>query len=228
MNICTFFLSRIIYEKSSYICIPTVGMFNLLTMTEKLSRDIRVNTIVTASVEEFLENGYAATSMDAIAKRAGISKGGLYHHFRNKDQILLYANRVFSAPVENMMLELDSASDKVSGLEIYIRDYIRYWNEHRRELQFFFLSMNKAFSDPMMLDSFKDYFHQECAFFKNIYLTGRQRGQFEFSDADTIVVPLISALDGSLAYLLIDEKLTADTLTDYFCKQFVHPYIPSK
>jgi len=199
-----------------------------LTMTEKLSREIRVNSIVTAAVEEFLEKGYTSTSMDAIAKRAGISKGGLYHHFRNKDEILLFANGVFMAPVEKMMQELDSSTDKAAGLAKYIGDYIRYWEDHRRELQFFFLSMNKAFTDPWMLGSFKEYFHQECSFFRSVYLTGRELGQFEFQDADHIVIPFISALDGSLAYLLIDEGLTAETLIGYFCKQFIDPYISSK
>ncbi|WTW92435.1 TetR/AcrR family transcriptional regulator [Streptomycetaceae bacterium NBC_01309] len=35
----------------------------------------------------FAEDGYAATSLDAVCERAGVSKGALYHHFRNKEAL---------------------------------------------------------------------------------------------------------------------------------------------
>ncbi|TCP48512.1 TetR family transcriptional regulator [Tamaricihabitans halophyticus] len=35
--------------------------------------------------ERFVEQGYAATAIDDIVRRAGIAKGALYHHFSGKD-----------------------------------------------------------------------------------------------------------------------------------------------
>lgn len=40
-----------------------------------------------AAYELFLEQGYSATSMRQIAKRAGIALGGIYNHFAGKDEI---------------------------------------------------------------------------------------------------------------------------------------------
>lgn len=37
----------------------------------------------------FAENGYAACSMDAIAQAAGLSKGGLYAHFKSKEELFM-------------------------------------------------------------------------------------------------------------------------------------------
>ena len=56
-------------------------------MTQNLSKDQRISSILDAAIEEFLEKGYERASMEAIAKRAGLSKGGLYHHFINKDEV---------------------------------------------------------------------------------------------------------------------------------------------
>ena len=44
--------------------------------------------IIEACGEVFKESGYRATTMKAVAERAGISQRGLVHHFRNKEELL--------------------------------------------------------------------------------------------------------------------------------------------
>lgn len=46
--------------------------------------------ILTASIDEFGENGYEKGSTDKIIKRAGISKGGLYEYISTKAELFLY------------------------------------------------------------------------------------------------------------------------------------------
>ena len=43
------------------------------------------------AIKLFAKNGYATTSLQDIAKEAGISKAGLYHYFETKEDILYYA-----------------------------------------------------------------------------------------------------------------------------------------
>jgi AcrR family transcriptional regulator len=40
-----------------------------------------------AAIRLFLEQGYHATSMRQIAKRAGLALGGIYNHFSSKDEL---------------------------------------------------------------------------------------------------------------------------------------------
>ncbi len=40
-----------------------------------------------AAIELFMEQGYHATSMRQIAERADLALGGIYNHFRSKDEI---------------------------------------------------------------------------------------------------------------------------------------------
>ena len=44
--------------------------------------------IIEACLEVFTESGYRATTMKAVAERAGISQRGLVHHFRDKEELL--------------------------------------------------------------------------------------------------------------------------------------------
>src|ERR1700759_4751989 len=43
--------------------------------------------IVDAAMEEFVARGFAATRLDDIAKRAGVAKGTIYLHFKDKESM---------------------------------------------------------------------------------------------------------------------------------------------
>ena len=55
---------------------------------EKLKKgEVTRQTIEDAAIELFMEQGYHATSMRQIAKRANLALGGIYNHFKSKDEI---------------------------------------------------------------------------------------------------------------------------------------------
>jgi AcrR family transcriptional regulator len=61
----------------------------------------------------FGKKGYAATSVDEVVRAAGVTKGALYHHFRDKDDL-------FHAVVEQVKVDVtaaaaDSFFDESSG-----------------------------------------------------------------------------------------------------------------
>jgi AcrR family transcriptional regulator len=58
----------------------------------------KAEQILKGAMPEFLRNGYDCTSMDKIAKSAGVSKQTLYSHFRDKDGL-------FTALVERIASE---------------------------------------------------------------------------------------------------------------------------
>lgn len=45
-------------------------------------------TILRAAEQLFCQRGYEATSMQEIVQLSGISKGGIYHHFASKEEIM--------------------------------------------------------------------------------------------------------------------------------------------
>jgi TetR/AcrR family transcriptional regulator, mexJK operon transcriptional repressor len=54
---------------------------------EDLAANPKVRQIVEAARRLFMADGYGATSMDAIARDAGVSKATLYSHFTNKAEL---------------------------------------------------------------------------------------------------------------------------------------------
>lgn len=56
------------------------------TLRERQAEATR-QLLVSVARELFTEQGYAATSIEEIIKRAGVARGALYHHFPGKDAL---------------------------------------------------------------------------------------------------------------------------------------------
>lgn len=68
-------------------------------------KEARPQELLAAALDLFVERGFAATRLDDVASRAGVSKGTLYLYFANKEEL-------FKAVVrENMLPALDEAED---------------------------------------------------------------------------------------------------------------------
>jgi len=56
-------------------------------MTPRLSAPERRKTIIAAALRLFAERGYAAASVDDIAREAGINVAVIYSHFKSKEEL---------------------------------------------------------------------------------------------------------------------------------------------
>ncbi|SHK12175.1 TetR/AcrR family transcriptional regulator [Paramaledivibacter caminithermalis] len=50
----------------------------------------RKDKLIDAAIDEFIEKSFDDASLNNILKRAGISKGSFYYHFKNKQDLYLY------------------------------------------------------------------------------------------------------------------------------------------
>lgn len=189
-------------------------------MTRNEPREIRTAQIIDAAVEEFVEKGYEGASMESIARRAKLTKGGLYHHFNSKDEILLEANSRYMEPVHLMRRRARSAKSPVRGLKTYIREYLAHWAVHPRELVFTFLSLAKALSTVEMWPVMEEYFEDTVGFYEALFTKGIENGEFAPHESRARAVALACALDGIAAYPVmcpsVKPEKTARQLIDVF------------
>jgi AcrR family transcriptional regulator len=89
-------------------------------------------SLVVAARELFGERGYAATSVEEIVRAAGVTKGALYHHFVDKDDL-------FRAVVEDVKGEVTAevgeqflaAADEPDALDTVTRGCLAFIDAHR-------------------------------------------------------------------------------------------------
>ena len=194
-------------------------------MTIKKPKQERIGEIIQSAVDEFLEKGYNATSMEAIARRAGVSKGGLYHHFSSKDEILLYANQKLNEPVAMIMQEAALNSSASQGLSWYIENYLEYWLHHKREMVFYMLSYVKLLDNPSLGEMYKSYTERTIAFFRDIYQRGIDSGEFVSHSADNSAITFMAAIDGIVMYLMMDSSLELGKVVSIFKERFIHRWL---
>jgi AcrR family transcriptional regulator len=192
-------------------------------MSQKLPRELRIETLLNAAVEEFLIKGFDGASVDTIAKRAGVSKGGFYHHFPNKETLLMETNRKLSEPIEEMAKRASRCESAVSGLKGFIREYLSYWIDHPREMSFLFLSMSKAFESEILMTYYKEYVAAETGFFVGMFSRAVEKGELALDDPEVYGVSLMGALDGMISYQVIHPEEDIEALSSRLEKIWLAP-----
>lgn len=92
----------------------------------KRRKDARPEEIVTAALEEFVERGFAATRLEDVARRAGVTKGTLYLYFKNKEALFKAVVRQTIVPVIAQG-ELTAQSFTGSARELLEQLVREYW-----------------------------------------------------------------------------------------------------
>ncbi|MCU0589651.1 MAG: TetR/AcrR family transcriptional regulator [Syntrophobacteraceae bacterium] len=187
----------------------------------KKPREVRREEILTAAVNEFLDNGYEGASVDGIARRAELTKGGIYHHFRSKAEILLAANERFQEPVTSMMQTAESTPDAAQAISGFIAAYLEHWATHPREMVFIFLSFTKLLGSPELWTLYERRCHRLRVFARGLYHRGMEAGCFRPHDPGRQSLALLAAMDGVLGYLIMDRELDRGQVIRDFQQFFV-------
>lgn len=82
--------------------------------------------LVDSAVHLFTRRGYAATSLDEVAKRARVTKGALYHHFSGKQALFEAAFDAVESAVMTELAEImagpgDAWDRAMTGIRHYIQ-----------------------------------------------------------------------------------------------------------
>jgi len=82
-------------------------------------KEDRPQEITEAALEAFAEKGYAATRVEEVAKRAGVSKGLMYLYFKTKEEL-------FKSVVKSVVIRrIDQLIGNIESTDLSSEDFIR-------------------------------------------------------------------------------------------------------
>ena len=188
-------------------------------------KEIRINGILEAAINEFVEKGYKDASMESIAKRAGLSKGGLYHHFGSKVEILYEVNIQIMEPVAELMVQIEKDSSLVNGINRFISNYLDYWNNNKKLLKLFFVTLNEALNNDKIIESYRESSIQNFDYFEYLFSKGEKESIFKSGDNRSRAIALLSCLDGYLGYLIMAPALPLEEIKKEIQEIFINAHI---
>ena len=118
------------------------------------------NAIIDAATRLFAERGYHASPVAEIARRAGVSEGAIFRHFKTKQDLLLEIMRGIRGTFTLYLEERYRFDPKESGLEMVLRlarIFCGFYEAH--ELEFDCIQRN----DPYHLNGIGPKCMQEIA-----------------------------------------------------------------
>jgi len=112
------------FENPPSIGFPPRDYLPCQPMTREALLDSRQEILHTAA-RLFQQRGYDATSMNDVAAALKLSKGGLYHHFESKDEILFnIMSQAMDITEERVINPLRSIADPEQRLRALIRLHV--------------------------------------------------------------------------------------------------------
>ncbi len=91
----------------------------------------RMNAIAKVSAQLFATKGYLETSIDDIAAAAKVTKGGIYHYFACKTDILYFICSTYvELDIENVAESLSSIESPAEKIKFIIHRHIDHYTNH--------------------------------------------------------------------------------------------------
>jgi AcrR family transcriptional regulator len=91
-------------------------------------KDARPQELLEAALELFVERGFAATRLEDVARRAGVSKGTLYLYFENKEELFKAVVRATIGQAIGQA-ELDLAASDAPSAALLKEMLLRWWGQ---------------------------------------------------------------------------------------------------
>lgn len=191
-------------------------------MARLIDKEEKRLDIARASIPFFAQKGIAQTSMDEIAKSAGIAKGTIYLYFKNKEEIILTIWDMLAARHQEVfharITETMSATDKI--VELF--NFSECKEEHDKEE---LLILYQNFLSTMLIDKtglYTNYFATICQrdydiIFQCIH-QGIAKGELEVHDVDILTNTIIIFMEGTIIQAKMNNlnfEQTQSRLTQY-------------
>jgi AcrR family transcriptional regulator len=177
--------------------------------------------ILRTAARLFQQQGYDGTSMNDVAAALKLSKGGLYHHFQSKDEILFeLMNHAMDITEERVIGPVKAIADPEQRLRTLIRRHIAVvLSERDREITVM-LHENHPLSPGLrrrINARKKDYVH----FVENLVAeVQRARGSKGMVTARAAAFALLGMINWIYQWYRPDGSLQEESLTEQYTEIF--------
>ena len=171
-------------------------------MAKIIDKEEKRCDIALSAITLFCEKGIQQTSIDQIAKSAGVAKGTIYLYFKNKEEIVFTIWDILTQQHEEAFHKRinPNMSEKEKILEYYNFSECQEGFDKEQTLILF-----QHFVSSMLIDKtslytayFESFFQKDYDFITSCFYEGIKKGEFVIEDVEMLTNSIIMILKGIL------------------------------
>jgi len=173
--------------------------------------------IIKAAMDVFSVKGYAKTSIREIAGAAGISVGGVYLYFSNKEE--LYKSLI-NEKMRDIGARLRLAAGDTESPSQALSNLLKIHLEHALKHKEFILVHIREHGFAFGVQEKRKFFREQRALISRIIQRGIQSGEFRKCDPEDMATIIMGSLRGILLSIALDQDvhITPERLTEFIFK----------
>lgn len=176
-------------------------------MTRQRSDEWRKQQIRAAATRCFVRRGFASTRLLDIAKEAGLSKGGVYFHYRAKEALF---QDILDTQVRNLerRWSFDPVGDQPADRTLYrlVVAHLRTLEDETDETRLQHLLLGMAPQDASFRDKLEESFRVMRVLYTGVIERGIADGTFRDADADKAADCVLAMVQGLAAQSAVDPE----------------------
>lgn len=168
-------------------------------MTEIDEKQVRRDKIIEAATELFAEKGYHATSVNDIARQAGMTKGGIYWYFDSKRAIFMTILDEMIIANHEIWDEIERLSERLRPRELLRRGgkmFIEKLTKDKRLQRLYNEIRTEAMKDPDVRTKLFERISMGVDFIKKYFKDALDKGAVKASNTKRLSLCVIIMIMG--------------------------------
>jgi AcrR family transcriptional regulator len=160
--------------------------------------------IMKAAMDVFSRKGYAKANIREIARTAGISVGGVYLYFRNKEEL-------YRSLINERMLDIGSKTETIAGktqsASEALSHFLSLHLENALKHKEFILLHIREHGFTFGVQEKKNFFRKQRELVERLILRGIRTGEFRKCNADDMAKVIMGSLRGVILSMALDDDV---------------------
>lgn len=145
--------------------------------------------------------------MRMIAKEAGISVGGVYLYFRNKEELFLF---LMHEKTKDLELRISSIFDEKRSAEDTLEEYVKIAIEYTAENKDLILLHGRELGFTFGMEIKRDFFEKQKTLLKNLVERGIKTGDFVECNSEEVAKLIMHIIRGYVLSVVVDPENLID------------------
>lgn len=180
--------------------------------------DLR-DVIIDTSFKLFMEKGFTDVSLNDILSRVGITKGGFYYYFKNKDELVLEVlSKYFFSHIRERLDKIeDNPGNALEKLEMFFSTIINFQQNLKAngiDIREYFLILTEGIKKYQLLaEGYLNFSNNIRLTLENILYQGKLEGLIrEDIVPGDMAIHIMTCVEGSLVFWVVNPIMDLEQI----------------